>query len=100
MDCPMRPLILLLALSLHSLPAAAQVHGGSINGTVKDAQGGVLSGARVTAQGIDATQSINTTADGGFHFLDLAPGSYKITIALSGFSTLIRDTVVVEVGKT
>ena len=65
----MRRLILLLALSLATaLPAAAQVHGGSISGTVKDTQGGVLPGATVTAQGIDATQSINTTSDGAYHF--------------------------------
>ena len=97
----MRRLILLLALSLApALPAAAQVHGGSISGTVKDTQGGVLPGATVTAQGVDATLSIDTTSDGAYHFLDLAPGSYKITTALSGFNTLVRDSVVVEVGKT
>ena len=97
----MRRLILLLALSLATaLPAAAQVHGGSISGTVKDTQGGVLPGATITAQGVDATLSINTTSDGAYHFLDLAPGSYKITTAISGFRTVVRDGVVVEVGKT
>ena len=75
------------------------MHGGSISGTVKDAQGGVLPGATVTVQGIDATESITTTSDGAYHFLDLAPGSYKITAALSGFTTLIRDGVMVEVGQ-
>jgi hypothetical protein len=97
----MRRMILLLALSLATaLPAAAQVHGGSITGTVKDTQGGVLPGATITAQGVDATLSITTTSDGAYHFLDLAPGSYKITSALSGFRTTIRDSVEVEVGKT
>jgi len=97
----MRRMILLLALSLATaLPAAAQVHGGSISGTVKDTQGGVLPGATITAQGVDATLSITTTSDGAYHFLDLAPGSYKITATLSGFKTTIRESVVVEVGKT
>src|SRR5665213_270433 len=97
----MRRMILLLALSVATaLPAAAQVHGGSISGTVKDTQGGVLPGATITAQGVDATLSITTTSDGAYHFLDLAPGSYKITATLSGFKTTIRESVVVEVGKT
>ncbi len=96
----MRRMILLLALSLATaLPAAAQVHGGSITGTVKDIQGGVLPGATITAQGVDATLSITTTADGAYHFLDLAPGSYKITAALTGFQTLIREGVIVDVGR-
>ena len=82
----MKRLSMLLWLCLlPALPAAAQVHGGSITGMVKDEQGGVLPGATVTAQGIDATQSSVTTSDGAFHFLDLAPGSYKITTGISGF---------------
>ena len=46
-------LALILAIAA---PAFAQIQSGSINGTVKDEQGGVLPGVTVTAQGLDATQ--------------------------------------------
>ena len=34
-----------------------------------------------------------------YRFLNLAPGPYKLTVALQGFSTVVRENVVVEVGK-
>ena len=97
----MKRLSLLLTLCLAlAAPAIAQVHGGGINGIVRDQQGGALPGATVTAQGIDATLSTTTTSDGVFHFLELAPGSYKITTAIVGFQTVVRDGVIVEIGNT
>jgi len=96
----MRRITLALALVLGChLPAFAQVHGGGISGTVKDQQGGVLPGALTTLQGVDAARTFVTDASGVFRFLELAPGPYKLTIALDGFRTLVRDGLVVEVGK-
>jgi len=79
--------------------ASAQIQGGSISGTVKDEQGGVLPGVTVTAQGVDATQTFVTEATGEYRFLNLAPGPYKVTAALQGFTTMVRDNVMVSVGK-
>src|SRR5689334_21566725 len=79
--------------------ASAQIQGGSISGTIKDEQGGVPPGVTVTAQGVDATQSFVTEATGEYRFLNLAPGPYKVTAALQGFSTVVHDNVVVSVGK-
>jgi len=90
-------LALLLALAA---PAFAQIQGGSINGTVKDEQGGVLPGVTVTAQGVDATQTFVTEGTGEFRFLNLAPGPYKITATLPGFSTVVREDVIVAVGRS
>src|SRR5215813_3813301 len=96
----MRRITLALALVLGCwLPAAAQIQGGGISGTVKDQQGGLLPGATTTLQGVDATRSFVTDASGSFHFLDLAPGPYKLTIALDGFRTVVREGLIVEVGK-
>ena len=78
----------------------AQVQGGTIGGTVQDEEGGVLPGVTVTLQGVDATRETVTGTDGGFRFLDLAPGPYKLTAALAGFSTIVQDSIVVAVGKT
>ena len=88
----------LIAL-LWSGEAKAQVQGGSISGTISDEQGGVLPGVLVTAQGVDAALTTSSDSSGEYRFLNLAPGSYKMTAALSGFTTLVRDDVIVSVGR-
>jgi hypothetical protein len=90
-------LALLLAFAL---PAFAQIQGGTINGTIKDEQGGVLPGVTVSAQGVDATQTFVTESTGEYRFLNLAPGLYKVTAILPGFTTVIREGVVVSVGRS
>jgi hypothetical protein len=89
-------LVLFLGMALSAL---AQVRGGTISGAVYDEQGGVLPAVTVTLQGVDATREIVTGADGSFRF-DLAPGPYKLTAALGGFSTIVQDAIIVAVGKT
>src|SRR5262245_45088090 len=96
----MKRLFLVTVLSLLSaMPALAQVRGGSISGAVTDQQGGVLPGASVTAQGVDATLVVTTIGDGTFHFVELAPGPYKVTAGIPGFSTVARDNIIVVVGR-
>src|SRR4030095_17047260 len=90
----------LLAMAIATAGTAfAQIQGGTISGTVKDEQGGVLPGVTVTAQGVDATQTFITEATGEYRFLNLAPGPYRITAALQGFTTMVRDNVIVSVGR-
>src|ERR1700730_9044868 len=62
-------------------PAVAQV--GGINGTVKDATGAVLPGARVDVQ---QGPSAVSDAQGQFLISRLASGNYKITVSYVGFS--------------
>jgi hypothetical protein len=88
----------LLALAIGA-DASAQVQGGSISGTVRDEQSGVLPGVLITAQGLDATHTFTTEGNGEYRFFNLAPGPYKLTAALSGFTTLVRDNVIVSVGR-
>src|SRR3954469_20036745 len=88
--------VLIVALAV---PAFARIQGGSISGTIKDEQGGVLPGVTVTAQGVDATQTFVTEANGEYRFLNLAPGPYKVTATLPGFTTMVRDNVIVAVGR-
>src|SRR5437899_10627716 len=80
--------------------AFAQIQGGTVSGTVRDEQGGVLPGVTVTAQGVDATQTFVTEATGEYRFLNLAPGPYRVTATLPAFTTLVRDNVIVSVGKS
>ena len=80
-----------LALFITSGEAGAQIQGGNLTGVIKDDQGGVLPGVLVTAQGVDATRTFTTESNGEFRFLNLAPGPYKVTAVLPGFTTLVRE---------
>jgi hypothetical protein len=84
---------------LAAASASAQIAAGNITGTVLDEQGGILPGVTVTLQGTDRTTSAVTDDAGRFRFLSLAPGMYKVTATLTGFSTVIREGVEVRVGQ-
>jgi hypothetical protein len=82
-----------------ALPAAAQTPGGNVTGSVRDEQGAAVPGSEVSVHGPDATFRFTTNGDGAFRFLDLPPGRYNLTAALSGFRPATRE-VIVAVGKT
>ena len=87
----------LLVLST-ALSAAAQTSNGSLTGAVRDSSGAVVPGASITAQGPDATFQFTTEIDGAYRFLNLEPGTYRVTASLSGFRNDSRD-VIVSLGK-
>ena len=78
--------IVVFTLSLCA-PAEAQEQSASIEGTVKDAHGGVLHGAAVEASGPSLIRSAVAITDGRglYRFPVLPPGSYQLTITLAGF---------------
>ncbi len=91
--------LLLLALVTMVVPVAtAQVQSGSVSGVIQDQQGAVLPGVTVTLTGSDRTLTFVTAQDGRYRFLNVPPGTYKVTVEMQGFSTLVRDNVVVTVG--
>jgi hypothetical protein len=67
----------------------AQVSTSSITGAVTDTSGAVVAGAKVEAKneetGVVFNQ--NTSSSGNYSFASLTPGSYSITVTLSGFQT-------------
>ncbi len=94
-------LLLLCIVSMASAfvaPAMAQVQSGTVSGTVQDQQGGLLPGATITLTGSDRTLTFVTAEDGRYRFLNVPPGTYKLTAELSGFTSLVRDNVLVVVG--
>jgi hypothetical protein len=95
-----RSFLSLALLLMFATMAHAQLTGGTIAGTVTDEQGRTVPGATVDLRGTDITQTFTTAIDGQYRFLDLAPGSYKLTATLQGFTTILRERVIVEVGKT
>ena len=90
----------LLASLLLTATAAAQVPSptGNIYGTALDDQGNALQQTHVTLTGPGAAQSATTDAKGDFHFQNLSPGAYAVTLERQGLETVRRD-VVVLLGK-
>src|SRR5262245_66508250 len=91
--------IIVVALLATATAAQAQITTGTIAGTVKDQQGGVIPGATVTllndAQGTKSSPVITSTA-GEFVFPNIADGGYRHEVAMGGFNTIMRCGSVVE----
>ena len=87
---------LLLALAIVcalAAPAAAQT--ASVSGTVIDQSGAAVPGATVSLIGSSATSTTTTGNAGDFTFRNVASGSYRVTVALPGFtSTTVADITV------
>ena len=94
-------LIALLAFA-SSVFAQTQITTGAIQGTVTDATGAVLAGVNVDVKNIDTniSQTRVTDAEGRFIVLQLPTGNYAVTFKLQGFSTVVRDGIVLTVGQT
>jgi hypothetical protein len=91
-------LLLLAALSV--TVAIAQETTGGLQGTVKDPNGAVVTKATVELSGSNliGTKKQATDSGGYYRFANLPPGSYSLTITASGFSTVKRDGIVIEIG--
>src|SRR5882762_786137 len=95
-----------LAVMATVLPAtvlAQSVSTGSITGVVRDTSGAVLPGVTVEAASpvlIEKVRSAVADSSGVFRITDLRPGTYSVTFALSGFSTLRRDKIELTTGFT
>jgi hypothetical protein len=91
----------LIAVFSMTLPARAQITTGSIVGTVKDVQGGVIPGATVIlineAQGIRSAPVV-TNESGDFVVPNVPPGTYTVEVTMPSFRTLNRAGVVVSAG--
>lgn len=98
-----RPLLFLLCLSLFlSIPVLAQTSTSTVLGTVKDPSDAVVAGAEVTleARAINVSLKQTTNTSGQFVFPNLAPGTYTLKVASSGFKTADVSDFRVEVGRS
>jgi len=80
----------------------AQRQTGSISGTVTDENGAPLPGVEVSisSPSLMGMQSFVTSAEGTFRFPAVPPGNYVVKIQMSGFQTLERPGIIVNVGVT
>ena len=81
---------------------SAQITTGTVSGTIKDPQGGVLPGATVTlVSDAQATRlaPVVTNESGDFVVVNVAPGEYTLEVELASFKTLKRSGVAVSPGS-
>src|SRR5215471_9566537 len=92
-----------LLVAMAAATASGQTATGGIRGFVKDDTGAVLAGVTVEASSparIGGAAVEVTDAQGLYRFDNLPVGAYLVTYALQGFSTVRREDVRVEVGRT
>ena len=84
---------------LLAVSVGAQVVTGTITGTVKDAQGGVIPGATITLTSDTrgtASAPVVTNSSGDFVFPNVSAGTYTIQVEMPSFRTLRRSGVAVH----
>jgi hypothetical protein len=88
-------------VSAMAIPAAAQITTGTVAGTIKDAQGGVIPGATVTliseGRGTRMAPAVTNTA-GDFVIANVTPDTYTVEVTMPSFKTLTRKGVQVSGG--
>jgi len=71
----------------------------SLRGVVSDPQGAVVFGARVNLSNPSTGSSQSTTTDnlGAYEFPQIPPGTYMLTVSMTGFATIKQENVVLQV---
>ena len=89
---------LLVALNA---PLAAQSTTGTVQGTVKDNQDGIVPGATATIRNVqtNATRTLVTDSNGNYRFLNVPIGEYELTIEMSGFSKYVRSGITLSLNQ-
>src|SRR6266571_884309 len=86
---------------LISVPLFSQGNAGRILGSVTDQSGGVMAGATVTVTDVERGISRPLTTDqaGEYNAPNLIPGTYTVRAQSSGFRTVERQNILLEVGQ-
>lgn len=76
-----------LLFAVWTVPAYAQFSS-NLTGVVRDQSGAAVPGATITLRNVNTqvTQQATTDSTGSYHFVSLAPGTYEVTAAKSGFA--------------
>jgi hypothetical protein len=91
-------LVLVLVLFLYPFALRAQTTNGSITGRVTDPSKATIAEAKVTAVNLGTNFPYDTTNGAGEYTLaNLPPGTYRMEVEKSGFKTLIRPEVSLQV---
>jgi hypothetical protein len=91
--------VLMLSVSICA-PLSAQVAGAALSGTVTDASGAVISGARILVKNLatGVTRNLQTDSAGFYAVPNLLPGTYEVTVSAPGFAIIVRTGITLTVG--
>ncbi len=80
---------------------SAQTVSGTLSGHVADSSGGMMPKVKVTAKNeqTGGTREATTNEEGYYLISFLPVGSYQVTVAASGFKTVEKNGVVIELNK-
>jgi len=94
--------LLLALMAMMMTTALAQTYTATVTGTVADAQGAAIAGAKVTAinQGTKLEYTAQTSDSGVYTIPFLPVGNYVISIEASGFKKLVSNEIKLEVNQT
>ena len=91
--------VVAMVLGMLAAPASAQVTG-TVAGSVKDAEGGVVPGATIAL--VSATRATRTetvtSAAGDYVFPNVTAGTYTVRVSMDGFKTVERPDIIVSPG--
>jgi hypothetical protein len=91
-----RLFLLLSALCLLVSAGWAQSFRGAITGTIQDSSGSLVAKAKVVAT--ETTTNVQretaTSSTGGYLFGDLPPGTYRVTVSMSGFKEVASGDII------
>jgi hypothetical protein len=84
------------------LRAQAALMQGTVSGTVADATGAAMPGAKITLSTADSAtlRTVISGPDGGFTFTNLPSGTWQVQITAPGFAPYRNQSVVVAVGRS
>src|SRR2546426_3251707 len=88
-------LAVLICVLACSWSASAQETTGGVQGTVKDPQGAVIPGAavEVTSPALIGKKTATTDSGGYFHFEQLPPGIYSVSVNAPGFGPATQSNL-------
>src|ERR1700677_3751190 len=94
-------LLCVVVLLATSLSVFGQSTAGTVDGTVIDSTGAVVSGAQVTLTntGTQEKRSESTGDQGLYSFVNVIPGEYRLDIEKAGFKHFARTNVTVQVSQ-
>src|SRR4026209_1599179 len=93
-------IFLLLFLAL-AIPVRGQTPSGEISGTVVDASGLPVPGVTITLSNVatNVVRTVQTNESGLYVITAIPPGTYDMKAELSGFGTVERKAILVQVGN-
>jgi hypothetical protein len=91
----------LFSLFINVSSSNAQSTGGRIRGTVTDASGGTVVGAKISIvnQSNGAARDTVTGANGEYIFLEVPVGTYEVQVSQTGFKQYVRKGIALDLNE-